>query len=135
MTVLMLWLNCFADREPRDYDPRLANQVKPSPYFKASFPSKATFDFMTPLLWTGFRRPLVNEDLWQLEPEHTAAELGPAFQAHLFKEDDSGPVSLLPALLLSYGSPFFIGTSVKILADMLALVSPQSEFENIFLND
>ena len=106
----------------------MANLEKPSPYLSASFPSKLTFDYMTPLLWRGFRRPLEQEDLWQLEPEHSSEELGPVFQANLFPEGaGTKKSSLFPALVYSYGFHFFLGTAAKVFADILSLVAPQSE--------
>ena len=55
LNALLLLLNCFADREPVHYDPLISEQTKPSPYFAASVPSKLTYDYVTGLIWKGFR--------------------------------------------------------------------------------
>ena len=55
LNAILLFLNCFADREPVHYDPLISEQTKPSPYFAASVPSKLTYDYVTGLLWKGFR--------------------------------------------------------------------------------
>ena len=54
-------LNCFADAEPIKYDERIKVLKNPCPQIQASFLSKLTYFWATPLLWKGFRQPLTQD--------------------------------------------------------------------------
>ena len=73
------------------------------------------------------RRPLEADDLWQLEPEHSTKAIWPKFEEHLRDPQRKGKVFLGSALRRSFGSPLFMGCAIKIFADMLSVLSPQSE--------
>jgi ATP-binding cassette subfamily C (CFTR/MRP) protein 1 len=78
--LIMLFLNCFADRAPRHSEyPKLQN---PCPEEHSSFLSRLLFSWFDPLAWRGFRRPLVDSDLWDMKHEDSAAEVVPMFEKH-----------------------------------------------------
>ena len=62
LNALLLFLNCFTDCEPVHYDPLISEQKKPSPYYAASVPSKLTFDYVTRLIWKGYRDGVCSQD-------------------------------------------------------------------------
>lgn len=133
---LLFLLNLFADAQPRDYEEAYAKLPNPIPQISASFPSKLIFEWCTPLLWKGWRKPLTRDDLWDIDPKHTSAKLVPLFDAHFeaskqrarngkYAKVETNPVSMLPALLYTFGPSFFFASALKIVADLLALASPQ----------
>ena len=73
------------------------------------------------------RRPLEADDLWQLEPEHSTKAIWPKFEARLRDPRRKGKVYLGSALTYSFGPRIFLGCAIKIFADMLSVLSPQSE--------
>jgi ATP-binding cassette subfamily C (CFTR/MRP) protein 1 len=52
------------------------------PLATASFISKLTFWWMTPLLLLGYKRSLVAEDLWKMDESRRAAHLADLFEGH-----------------------------------------------------
>ncbi|RZC38992.1 multidrug resistance-associated protein 1 [Asbolus verrucosus] len=150
--LVMLFLNCFADYPPRRSEyPKLQN---PCPEENSSFLSRLLFSWFDPLAWRGFRRPLVDSDLWDLKHEDSAAEVVPMFEKHwrkvLLKSERNSPThhsrasykldsarvdivnssakkhaSILPALVKAFGPTFIFGALLKLIQDLLTFVSPQ----------
>lgn len=93
-SALIVLLNCFADTEPQQM--KYATGEKPCPERSASFPSKLFFQWFDSFIWMGFRRPLVNEDLWQMNPEDTSTVVAPKFMKYwnqtVAKNSQVGPV-------------------------------------------
>jgi len=52
---------------------------KDCPELDASFPSHLTFSWFTGFAWTGFKRSLTPDDLWDLAPSITSAKVVPKF--------------------------------------------------------
>ncbi|EDV19525.1 uncharacterized protein TRIADDRAFT_51152 [Trichoplax adhaerens] len=115
----------------------------PCPENNASFLSRITFWWMTGLMITGYRHPLTNEDLWDLNEKDKAYEVAPLITTewnkemrkmkhrdsysgtlYLFFQVSSSP-SLALALLRAFGGTFFFGGFLKFLHDCLVFVSPQ----------
>ncbi|GAB0099313.1 multidrug resistance-associated protein 1 [Sergentomyia squamirostris] len=151
-TCEMFLLNCFADKEPlvTTYE----KDEKPCPELSASFLSRMFFAWFDPLAWRGFRKPLENEDLWNMKPEDTAGEVMPLFAKYWNKtlaktaeknrptppkatfSKDSASVSftkpkakktasILPAIIKAFGPTFLFGAMLKFIQDILTFVSPQ----------
>ncbi|XP_068898240.1 multidrug resistance-associated protein 1 isoform X5 [Tenebrio molitor] len=128
--LIMLFLNCFADRAPRHSEyPKLQN---PCPEEHSSFLSRLLFSWFDPLAWRGFRRPLVDSDLWDMKHEDSAAEVVPMFEKHwrkiLQKSESSSSkkqASILLALIKAFGPTFVFGAVLKLVQDLLTFVSPQ----------
>ena len=51
----------------------------PCPEGSSSFLCRAMFAWLDPLVWKGFRRPLVISDLWGLNEVDTSVEVVPVF--------------------------------------------------------
>ncbi|XP_070340970.1 ATP-binding cassette sub-family C member 6 isoform X2 [Equus asinus] len=73
LVVAQFALACLADRPPFFHkDPQQSN---PCPEAGASFPSKATFWWVSGLVWRGFKKPLGLRDLWTLGRENSSGQL------------------------------------------------------------
>ncbi|CAF0918354.1 unnamed protein product [Adineta ricciae] len=74
-------INCFAER----YNfPKLApNESEISPELYASFPSRLFYSWVTPLILRGYRKPLTEEDCWQLQVSERAVNIVHRVQACL----------------------------------------------------
>ncbi|XP_067679181.1 multidrug resistance-associated protein 1-like [Haliotis asinina] len=57
----------------------------PCPETTSSFPEKVTFGWMHSIIWTGWRRPLMEEDLWDLPPHIKCKQVVPRFFKNLEK--------------------------------------------------
>lgn len=159
-TLALFALNCISDREPRDKVRNSTNTIlrfrlytgecrsqeavydtleKPSPEISAPFVSILFFEWLTPLLWWGFRRPVKHENLWDLDPKMMSHGIVPMFERELeadFKkakgknrkkgaDGEEPPVSLLPVMIRAFGWNYFLASLFKVMADTLSLASPQ----------
>ncbi|XP_055295955.1 multidrug resistance-associated protein 1 isoform X2 [Sitodiplosis mosellana] len=70
-------LNCYADREPRQTKYPKSN--KPYPELGASFLSRLSYAWFDALAWKGYRKPLEQSDLWDMNPEDSSKEVMPVF--------------------------------------------------------
>ena len=84
LIVFSLFLHFFVDAKPTYEGPGKQEVVagKPCPSSFASFPSTLTFAWFTSLAWTGFKRTLATEDLWELPPEVSCKVVVPRFNKH-----------------------------------------------------
>nr|XP_023472034.1 multidrug resistance-associated protein 6 [Equus caballus] len=73
LVVAQFALACLADRPP--FFPKDPQQSNPCPEAGASFPSKATFWWVSGLVWRGFKKPLGLRDLWTLGRENSSGQL------------------------------------------------------------
>lgn len=78
---LAIWmLNCYADREPNQTKYPKSN--KPYPEQGASFLSRTFYTWFDPLAWKGYKKPLEQNDLWDMNPEDSAKEIMPIFSKY-----------------------------------------------------
>lgn len=54
----------------------------PSPEEQASFLSHLLFTWFDKLAWKGFKKPLEQKDLWDMNPEDSSRELVPKFEKY-----------------------------------------------------
>ncbi|XP_026679570.1 multidrug resistance-associated protein 1, partial [Diaphorina citri] len=78
--ISLLILNFFADAAPTFSEYPVTEN--PSPEYRASFPSKLIFAWFDRMAWLGYRKPLENKDLWNLNHEDTSKEIVPLFDKH-----------------------------------------------------
>ncbi|XP_022900245.2 multidrug resistance-associated protein 1 isoform X2 [Onthophagus taurus] len=153
LTLLLVFLNCFADQEARLS--KYPHSDKPCPELKSSFLSKIFYAWFDPLAWKGYRNPLETKDLWDMNPSDAAYEVVPQYEKHWkkilakskgdvpgslqtdasFKSDtnriefvsnkEKKQASILPAMVYAFGPPFLFGAFLKLLQDILTFVSPQ----------
>lgn len=152
-SILLLILNCFADARPQQMKYDMGET--PCPELSAGFPSKLLFHWFDAFVWQGYKRPLENKDLWNMNPEDTSAEVAPRFLKYWnqsiaknsqiapapatasasFKKSSGSinfsntkarkPSSILPALVKAFGATFMFGSCLKLFNDLLTFVSPQ----------
>lgn len=63
----------------RCFSPVGHSKQNPCPEAHSSFLSKIFFAWFDRLAWKGYRNPLVQEDLWEMNPEDTSKEVMPLF--------------------------------------------------------
>lgn len=80
---IMLVLNCFADKPPRKTT--FDKPTNPSPEQTSSFLNQLCFQWFDKTIYNGWRRPLTDKDIYDVNPENTSKEIFPPFDKH-FKE-------------------------------------------------
>ncbi|XP_055643285.1 multidrug resistance-associated protein 1 isoform X8 [Toxorhynchites rutilus septentrionalis] len=76
----MFVLNLFIDKPPQTTKYEVTD--KDCPELSATFLSRLVFGWFDKLAWTGFKRPLENEDLWNMKPEDASKEVSPLFMQY-----------------------------------------------------
>ena len=82
----MVILNCFSDKEPKKNT--YPKSTKPNPELSASIVNKMFFGFFDRMAWTGWRRPLTEKDIFDINPENASSELVPLFDKNFQKTID-----------------------------------------------
>lgn len=87
---ILLILNCFADKTPRvsTFEPRKVKN--PSPEKKSSFLNQISFNWFTYTTYIGFRRPLTENDMYDIHPENMSRELVPPFDRYFAESVEKG---------------------------------------------
>jgi len=83
-TVVILWvLSFFLDAKPQ-YRESVATDAStnPCPEPTATFPSVLVFGWFNSLCWTGYKRSIVHDDLWDLNPRDASATVVPKFNSN-----------------------------------------------------
>ena len=94
----------------------------PCPKRSASFPSRLLFVWFDELIKLGWRRPLLNSDLWSLNPEDRLAGLVPTFERAL---GEGERISVLLPLVKCYWPQFVWLTFLYLMKTVVSLVNPQ----------
>lgn len=151
LVIVQLFAHFFADSAPRAsrYDP--LKQDNPCPELRASFINRILFAWFEPLTWKGYKRPLVAEDLWDINPADTSEAMAPKFdrfwrmnvtkneragkpkQAATTKTGEQAPISvqrktngnIVPVLLKTFGAQFYLAGLLKVIIDLLSFAPPQ----------
>lgn len=84
-----------------------------------------TFSWMTPMMKYGYKEFLVQDDLWNLRKRDTTRTTGRALEDAWAIELDKKNPSLWFAMFRAFGGPYFRGTVIKTVSDVLAFVQPQ----------
>uniref|UniRef100_A0A3B3CYX9 ABC-type glutathione-S-conjugate transporter n=1 Tax=Oryzias melastigma TaxID=30732 RepID=A0A3B3CYX9_ORYME len=77
LELIALVLSAFAD-----IPPEAREQVKKNPEVGASFLSRITFSWFNSMVVTGYKRPLVQADMWELNELLSASCISKCFQQH-----------------------------------------------------
>lgn len=143
---LITLMEIFPDQAPRYSDyPKQKNQ---SPELRSSFFIKLLYLYFDRFTWTGFRKPLTDDDMYDLNPQDMSRELVPPFDKYWYESVESGrrkqmatdkkagkvnPVykpnaatngSILPAMVKAYGGPFWFAGLLQIGISGLQFASP-----------
>ncbi|MCJ1477980.1 hypothetical protein MMC13_006655 [Lambiella insularis] len=93
--------------------------------YKASFLSLLTFQWMAPLMSTGYQRTLELNDIWLVNPDRSAdvltAKLNTSFNRRVARGDK---YPLLWAIYETFKFEFWLGGMCQLLANILQVLSP-----------
>ncbi|KAI7871902.1 multi drug resistance-associated protein MRP [Spinellus fusiger] len=109
---------------PKSQYVMLEENENESPEANTSIFGRLTFHWMTPLMRLGYKKPLVTEDLWELKEEDQSAVIGEKFRIQWELEMKKKNPSLLRAIVVSLGGPFFVAAFFKLLQDVLQFTQP-----------
>lgn len=76
----MLLLNCFADKTPRNTT--YTKATNPSPEKSSSYLRQIFFQWFDSVTWVGYKRPLTEKDIFDINPDDTSGELVPPFDKY-----------------------------------------------------
>lgn len=81
LIVIVQWiLSFFMDAKPSYIVGQAEDDsTTPCPETTSSFPSIITFSWFDSLAWTGYKRAIVDADLWELNPRDQSATVAPIF--------------------------------------------------------
>lgn len=77
---VMWFLNCFADKEPRNTTYHKFDN--PSPELSSSFVRQIFFQWFDKTVYLGWKRPLTEKDMYDINPADTSRELVPPFDKY-----------------------------------------------------
>ena len=130
-SVLLLLLNSFADKTT---NVEYLKSRKPCPEYSASFFNRLVFYWGSSLMWTGWRKPLTPDDLWDINPRLASTSLVPKFERLLNEqksecqdgdEGDTKPqISIFPLLWRSFRGSFAMGFVLQLCCDLLNVMPP-----------
>ncbi|KAJ6635067.1 Multidrug resistance-associated protein 1, partial [Pseudolycoriella hygida] len=144
----MLLMNCFADKEPRTSKFSVTKISKPSPEQRSSFLNQILFEWFTPIMWMGYKRPLTEDDIFDLNPENTSRELIPPFDKYFSQSVKKGRRqlsneiekvklenvsksslkttngSVIPTIIQAYGLPFLFAGFLQLIIIALLFAQP-----------
>lgn len=80
MICIMTVLNCFADKPPKYSTYPKSLHPRPCKELFVSFLDQIHFFWFTRMCILGWRRPLVESDLYDIPPQDTCAEVHPPFE-------------------------------------------------------
>ncbi|CAL5201249.1 unnamed protein product [Lathyrus oleraceus] len=106
-----------------EYEP-LCGDDQVCPEMRASFLSRLSFGWITPLMKQGYRKPITEKDVWKLDKWDETETLNEKFQRCWMSEFQSSNPWLLRALNSSLGKRFWFGGIFKIGNDLSQFVGP-----------
>jgi ATP-binding cassette subfamily C (CFTR/MRP) protein 1 len=104
-------------------------EPRPIPEPKAFFLSRLFFEWLTPLLKTGYHRPLQPNDLYVLDDAQQAAILTKRFQDNWTQERQRPKPSLFRAFNRTLGRVYWPYIILRLVGDVITVLSP------LFLNE
>lgn len=84
---VMVILNCFIDKPPKHTTyPKATN---PNPELNSSIVNRIFYGFYDRIALMGWRRPLTEKDIYDINPENASSELVPVFDKNFQKTIDN----------------------------------------------
>ncbi|KAF2738556.1 multidrug resistance-associated protein 1 [Polyplosphaeria fusca] len=120
---LELILEWLVPKRLSDYDALGDDDECPFEY--ANIFSVLTFSWMTPMMKRGYKTFLTQDDLWNLRKRDTTKSTSERFEEAWGYELDKKHPSLWIALFRAFGAPYFRGTVIKTMSDVLNFAQPQ----------
>lgn len=137
-------LSAFSDKPPKNST--FPKYEKPSPELGAGALDQLFFHWFSTITWTGFKRPLIEDDIYDVNPQFASNELVPIFDknfkrsieknakksARNIKENETTSEattevtngSVLNALWKSFGSQLVFSLFLRIIIDLIQFVQP-----------
>ncbi|KAI5461810.1 P-loop containing nucleoside triphosphate hydrolase protein [Mariannaea sp. PMI_226] len=118
--------NWYTDINPLRWGdiPKVPEEREVSPEYRAGFLSRLTFQWMTGLMTTGYKRRIEREDIWAINPDRAVEpwtkKVHDLFQQHI-REGRKHP--LFRALLRTFYFEFWLSGFYAILCTILRVVS------------
>lgn len=88
LLVLVTVFHFFADQNPVTSRYRNSKTDKKCPELNSSFVSKMFYFWFEPVMWKSYRRALTADDMFDIKPEDTSANLNPRFEKNWKLEVD-----------------------------------------------
>ncbi|PKS10784.1 hypothetical protein jhhlp_002541 [Lomentospora prolificans] len=105
--------------------PPLPPAREPCPEYKAGFFSSLTFQWMTPLMTVGYRRPLQENDLWTVNPNRAAEPMTERLRENFQRRVAKGEsYPLLWAIFETFRFEFILGGLCQLVSTVLQVMSP-----------
>jgi ABC-type multidrug transport system fused ATPase/permease subunit len=93
--------------------------------YNASFLSLLTFQWMNPLMTTGYKRPIELNDIWLVNPDRSAATMMGKLTASFERRNARGERNpLMWALVDTYRGEFALGAACALFSALLQVFSP-----------
>ena len=122
LSIVMFFLNCWADNQPLYADILEQEEDNPCPKKFASFPSRMLFSWFDELVIKGWKNPLVQSDLWNLNHEEKLETIVPYLEKSIIGK---GKVSIISVLFKSYWKSFAALSIIYLTKTLLQLANPQ----------
>lgn len=123
LAVVEFILEWLVQKRLSDYD-ALGDEDE-CPFEYADVFSVLTFGWMTPLMKHGYKTFLTQDDLWNLRKRDTTKSTASSFESAWQRELEKKHPSLWLALFRAFGAPYFRGSAIKTISDVLNFVQPQ----------
>ncbi|KAK3327224.1 P-loop containing nucleoside triphosphate hydrolase protein [Cercophora scortea] len=105
--------------------PPVPKERKPSPEYKASFFSALFFQWMAPLMQTGYKRQLETNDIYEINPARAVEPLTDTMRASFKRRVANGEKNpLLWAMHETFFREFWIGGLCQLSSSILQVLSP-----------
>ncbi|KAL7026259.1 hypothetical protein ACKWTF_013819 [Chironomus riparius] len=140
MISIMTVLTAIIDKEPENST--YQKYANPSPELKAGALNLFFFQWFSPTTWKGFKRPLIEDDIYDVNPDYASNEVIPEFdnyfQQSIEKERRKSAKSKEPekidpletngsviyALVRAFGGRYLFTIFLRAIADFIQFASP-----------
>lgn len=112
-------LNLLADNPPKC---KIKNINKLSPEQRSGFVNKLFYHWFDEMVKKGYKRPLTENDIWNLNSENRSSHLVEKFEKNLYKENS---ISILPAIIKTFGGPFWYAGLFRLIVIILCFTCIQ----------
>lgn len=112
-------LNLLADNPPLS---KIKSPNKLSPEQRCGFVNKLFYHWFDEMVGKGYKKPLTENDIWNLNAENRSNHLVDKFEKNLYQEDE---ISVLPAIIKTFGGPFLFAGLFRLIVIILSFTCIQ----------
>ncbi|KAG8623951.1 hypothetical protein KVT40_008927 [Elsinoe batatas] len=107
------------------YPPPIPKEKEISHEYQAGFWNRLIFQWMTPIMDTGYQRPLEDKDIWMVNPERSADVLADKLMTSFKMRKERGDKNpLRMALFDTVKKEFLVGGACQLVASTLQILGP-----------